>query len=87
MIYKPRNGQQKRFEVSILEDGSLELPGKQFSSQGYAALAGIQVAGSDRKTVIGCTSWKNNKNNTLVELREQLLNTSLTEKLFCMQVH
>ena len=53
MVYKPRNGQQKRYEATVLEDGSLELLGQQFSSPSYAALAGIQDAGSDRKTVNG----------------------------------
>lgn len=75
MSYKPRNGQQKKYEATILEDGSLELLGQIFSSPSYAALAGIQDAGSDRKTVNGWTSWKTLKNKTLADLREQLLNT------------
>ena len=75
MVYKPRNGQQKRYEASILEDGSLDLLGQQFSSPSYAALAGIQDAGSDRKTVNGWTSWKNSQNKTLADLREIFLNT------------
>jgi len=79
MSYKPRNGQPKKYEAVVLEDGSLELLGQQFSSPSYAALAGIQDAGSDRKTVNGWTSWKNLQNSTLAELREQLLNTSVTE--------
>lgn len=79
MAYKPRNGQPKKYEAVVLEDGSLELLGQQFSSPSYAALAGIQDAGSDRKTVNGWTSWKNLQNRTLAELREQLLNTSVTE--------
>lgn len=77
MVYKPRNGQQKRYEATVLDDGSLELLEQQFSSPSYAALAGIQDAGSDRKTVNGWTSWKNNKNKTLADLREQLLNTTV----------
>jgi hypothetical protein len=77
MIYKPRNGQQRKYEASVLEDGSLELLGQQFSSPSYAALAGIQDAGSDRKTVNGWTSWKNNQKMTLADLREQLLNTEV----------
>lgn len=79
MIYKPRNGLQKRYEATVLEDGSLELLGQQFSSPSYAALAGIQNAGSDRKTVNGWISWKNFQNRTLADLREQLLNTTVTE--------
>ncbi len=78
MIYKRRNGQQKRYEATVLEDGSLELLGQQFSSPSYAALAGIQDAGSDRRTVNGWTSWKNNQNKTLADLREQLLNKEVT---------
>lgn len=76
MIYKPRNGQQKRYDATVLEDGSLELLDQQFSSPSYAALAGIQNAGSDRKTVNGWTSWKNKQNRTLADLREHFLNTT-----------
>jgi len=79
MQYKPRNGQGKKYEAIVLEDGSLELLGQQFSSPSYAALAGIQDAGSDRKTVNGWTSWKNAQNRTLADLREQLLNTTVAE--------
>ncbi len=80
MTYKPRNGQQKKYEALVLEDGSLEILGQQFSSPSYAALVGIQNAGSYRKTVNGWTSFKNNKNKTLAELREQLLNTKINEE-------
>ena len=78
MPYRPRNGQPKKYEATVLADGSLELLGQQFSSPSYAALAGIQDAGSDRKTVNGWTSWKNQKSKTLADLRDQLLNTSVT---------
>lgn len=77
MVYKPRNGQQRRYEAIVLEDGSLQVLGQQFSSPSYAALAGIQEAGSDRKTVNGWTSWKNNQSLTLADLRDQLLNTNV----------
>ena len=79
MTYKPRNGQAKKYDAVVLEDGSLELLGQQFSSPSYAALAGIQDAGSDRKTVNGWTSWKNAMNKTLADIREQLLNTTITQ--------
>jgi hypothetical protein len=79
MAYKPRNGQAKKtYEAVVLDDGSLELLGQTFSSPSYAALAGIQDAGSDRKTVNGWTSWRTNWNKTLADLRDQLLNMSLT---------
>ncbi|MBK7343638.1 MAG: hypothetical protein IPJ06_11455 [Saprospiraceae bacterium] len=79
MTYKPRNGQQKKYEATILEDGSIEILGQQFNSPSWAALAGIQDAGSDRKTVNGWTSWKNSQNISLAELREQLLNTKVEQ--------
>lgn len=75
MTYKPRNGQQRKYEAKILEDGSLEVLGQTFSAPSYAALAGIQDAGSDRKTVNGWMSWKTANGQTLAELREKLLNT------------
>lgn len=74
MTYKPKGGQTKRYEATILEDGSLQLLDQQFSSPSNAALAGIQAAGSDRKTVNGWTTWRNSDNKSLAELREQLLN-------------
>jgi hypothetical protein len=72
--YKPRNGQSKTFEAKILDDGSLEVLGQQFSSPSYAAIACIQNAGSDRKTVNGWTSWRTKDGKTLSEVREIYLN-------------
>lgn len=74
MSYKPRNGNKKTYEATILDDGSLEVLGQTFSSPSYAALAGIQDAGSDRKTVNGWTSWKTRSNKTIAELRDEFLN-------------
>ncbi len=79
MTYKPRNGQQKKYEALILDDGSLEVLGQTFSAPSYAALAGIQDAGSDRKTVNGWTSWKTASGQTLSDLRDKLLNTATNE--------
>lgn len=77
MAYKPRNGQQKKYEAKILDDGALEVLGQTFSAPSYAALAGIQNAGSDRKTVNGWTSWKTSNGLTLADLREKLLNINI----------
>lgn len=74
MQYKPRNGQQRKYEATVLEDGSIQLLNQVFSSPSYAAVAGIQEAGSDRKTVNGWTAWKDSQGRSLAELREQLLN-------------
>lgn len=73
MTYKPKNGVQKQYIAKILDDGSIEVLGQKFGSPSYAALAGIQDAGSDRKTVNGWTSWRTEQNKTLYELREEFL--------------
>ncbi len=77
MTYKPRSGSgtSRNYEALILEDGSLEVLGKVFSAPSYAALAGIQDAGSDRQTVNGWTSWKTSSGKTLSDLRDKFLNT------------
>lgn len=73
MDYKPRDGEENRYEALVHEDGSLELLDQKFSSPSYAALAGIQDAGSDRQTVNGWTSWKTQNGNFLSDLREKYL--------------
>ena len=73
MNYKPRNGRKKQYTAIIQEDGSLELLSQKFSSPSYAALAGIQDAGSDRQTVNGWTSWKTTNGETIAELRNRFL--------------
>ena len=73
MEYKPRQGDKKKFEAETLDDGSLKVLGQVYSSPSYAALAGIQDAGSDRKTVNGWTSWKTEAGENLAEIRERFL--------------
>lgn len=73
MPYRPRNGQPKRYEATILEDGSLSLLNQVFGSPSYAALAGINDSGSTRQTVNGWTSWKTEEGKLIAELREQFL--------------
>jgi len=73
MLYKPRNGQPKRYEAVVLEDGSLSVLEQVFGSPSYAALAGINDSGSTRQTVNGWTSWKTADGKLLSELREQYL--------------
>ena len=73
MPYRPRNGQPKRYEATILEDGSLALLDQIFGSPSYAALAGIIDSGSTRQTVNGWTSWKTESGKLISELREQFL--------------
>jgi hypothetical protein len=70
MDYKPRDGEQERYKAVIHNDGSLEVLGQKFSSPSYAALAGIQDAGSDRQTVNGWTSWKTSEGQFLSDLRD-----------------
>lgn len=73
MEYNPRNGEQKRYSALVHDDGSLEVLGQKFSSPSYAALAGIQDAGSDRQTVNGWTSWKTEDGKLIADLREEYL--------------
>jgi hypothetical protein len=73
MLYKPRHGQLKRYEATILPDGSLAALNQVFGSPSYAALAGINDAGSTRQTVNGWTSWKTTDGKLISELREQYL--------------
>ena len=75
MPYKPRNGEQRIYEGTICGDGSIEVLGKQFSSPSYAAVFGIQDAGSDRKTVNGWISWRTDSGELLSSLRESYLGT------------
>lgn len=79
MEYKPRNGHKKRYEGVIEEDGSISVLGQTYSSPSYAALAGIQDAGSDRKTVNGWTSWKTASGKTIADIREYFLNMEDSE--------
>jgi len=73
MNYKPRGGNQKKYKAFITEDGSMIVLDKKFKSPSYAALLGIQDAGSDRKTVNGWTSWKNRNGKLLADLRSEYL--------------
>jgi len=73
LFYKPRGGERKQYEAVVSADGALETLGRQFSAPSYAALACIQNAGSDRETVNGWISRKNQEGRTLSELREQFL--------------
>ena len=73
MPYSPKNGQKRVYEGTVCDDGSIEVLGKSFSSPSYAALYGIQDAGSERKTVNGWTSWRNADGLFLSELRDKYL--------------
>lgn len=74
MEYKPRQGNKKKYEAEIFEDGSIKVLDQVYSSPSYAALAGIQDAGSFRKTVNGWISWKTETGENLAEIRERFLN-------------
>ncbi len=74
MEYKPRQGNKKKYDAEIQKDGSLQVLNQIYTSPSYAALAGIQDAGSERKTVNGWTSWKTEKGKSLAEIRECFLN-------------
>ena len=73
MPYKPRNGEQKVYEAFVQDDGSLQVLGRSFSAPSYAALFGIQDAGSSRSTVNGWTAWRLDDGSTLADIRDRLL--------------
>lgn len=78
MEYRPRQGLKKKYEGIIQEDGSILVLNQTYSSPSYAALAGIQDAGSDRKTVNGWLSWKTSSGKSIAEIREDFLKLSET---------
>lgn len=73
MPYRPRNGEHRDYSATVCADGSIELLGKQFSSPSYAAVYGIQDAGSNRKTVNGWTAWRLDDGELLAAVRERYL--------------
>ncbi|MBK7435138.1 MAG: hypothetical protein IPI66_15535 [Chitinophagaceae bacterium] len=73
MTYKPRNGQPKTYVATLSDDGSFSVLNQIYSSPSYAALAGINDAGSNRPTVNGWISWKTSEGKLLSQLREEFL--------------
>jgi len=73
MSYKPRDGERRTYEATVDSDGGLVVLGKRFQSPSYAALLGIQDAGSNRTTVNGWTSWRTRSGRSLAELRSEVL--------------
>lgn len=73
MSYKPRDGERRTYEATVQSDGSLPVLGRNFQSPSYAALLGIQDAGSERTTVNGWTSWRTQSGESLADLRAKLL--------------
>jgi hypothetical protein len=75
MTYGPPGGERRRYEATVLPEGSIEVLGKSFSAPSYAALLCVQDAGSSRNTVNGWISWKTAEGKTLADLRDTLLKT------------
>jgi hypothetical protein len=73
MSYKPKLGQQKTYEGTVREDGSIEVLGKKFGSPSYAALYAMQDAGKTGKTANGWPRWKTASGKTLDDLRQEYL--------------
>lgn len=76
MVYKPRGGERRQYEAMVTAEGAIELLGKSFTAPSYAALLGIQDAGSDRDTVNGWVTWKTVEGRTLAELRDHLVSNA-----------
>ena len=73
MSYKPMDGERREYSAIVEENGSLTILGKTFSAPSYAALYGIQDAGSHRTSVNGWRSWKNVDGLPLREIRSKYL--------------
>ena len=78
MVYKPRGGERKQYEAKVTADGAIEVLGKSFTAPSYAALLGVQDAGSQRNTVNGWIVWKTASGETLSDLRDRLLASDAT---------
>ncbi len=63
----------------IRNDGQLEFLGQVFKAVSYAALAGIQDAGSHRQTVNGWNVWKY-RGRSIRTLREEFLKNEADEE-------
>lgn len=73
-IYKPRNGDQHKFQASVSVEGStLLVDDQEFTSPSYAAVYCMQSVGSHRKTINGWMAWRTKDGVPLFELREELL--------------
>ena len=75
MRYRPRGGDQRTYTAILGEDGSIEFMGQTYSSPSYAAIRGVNDAGSERKTVNGWTSWLIADGRTLAGIRSEFLAT------------
>jgi hypothetical protein len=75
MEWKPRSGDRKVFDGTILSNSEIEVFGKPFASPSYAAVYALQSAGSNRKTENGWVKWKNSDGKLLSELRERYIET------------
>jgi hypothetical protein len=71
--YKPRGGKNRTFNGTLMKDGSISVLDQTFTSPSYAALACIQDAGSERKTVNGWTSWRTKDGKSLAQVRSEYL--------------
>ncbi len=73
MPYKPRNGEQKQYQATVLDSGELDVMGRRFAAPSYAALFGIQDAGSSRSTVNGWRVWRLDSGESLADIRDRFL--------------
>lgn len=71
--YKPHGGRIRTFNGTLLKEGSISVLDQTFTSPSYAALACIQEAGSERKTVNGWTSWRTKEGKVLAQVRSEYL--------------
>ncbi|MHB1318798.1 MAG: restriction system modified-DNA reader domain-containing protein [Anaerolineae bacterium] len=75
MEYGPKGGKRRVFRATIQADATVTVGDVPYRSLSYAALACIQQAGSNRRTVNGWASWRTTHGRLLADLRQEYLNS------------
>jgi hypothetical protein len=79
LSYKPTGKKRRTFQGVLSLDGSITVLDQNYSSPSYAALACIQDAGSERKTVNGWTSWRTKEGKYISQIRSEYLSKKESE--------
>ena len=79
MRYGPKGKRKRVFTATVTEDGNIDFEGQVYTSLSYAAVACMQAAGSERKTVNGWTKWRVKDGALLAELRDEYLQRKQAE--------
>ncbi|MFO7698095.1 MAG: hypothetical protein R6X16_13180 [Anaerolineae bacterium] len=73
MDYGPKGARRRVFRATIQADATVTVEDVPYRSLSYAALACMQEAGSNRRTVNGWTTWRTPDGRLLADLRQEYL--------------